>query len=675
MPKPIKWILIVLAILVVTVIMAVIVAPMVINLEKYKPRIEAEAAKALGRPVTLGGKIEPSVFPWVGVALSDVHLGNPPGFTQKDFVSVGHFEVRVKLLPLLSGDYQIKRFVVAEPRIVMEKRKDGKTNLEGLGGAAAPTPAAKTEKAPAENSKSDQPMAIKALVVDEFAITKGDLLYIDDAAGARHEVKDLNLTLTDVSLDKPIRIMFSAVADKYPLSLTGTAGPLGPQPGKAPMDLNLVAELIKQVKVQVQGSVDPSKATPQFDLHLQLAPFSPRKLLTDLKLMPFEPADPKALDSLALSMALSGSPESVTVSGGKLNLDDSQMTFQARAKAFEKPDIQLKAELDRIDADRYLPPPAEQKAEESAPATPAATPAVQKKTDYSALRKLVLDAQIKIADLKVKNLRMQNIVMKATAGNGVIRLSPASIDLYNGKMALDSTLNVQQDAPRSTANLALNGLQAGPLVKDMMNKDIIEGVMNSSINLQFNGDTPERIRRSLSGKGELKFNDGAIVGIDLANMVRNVQSSFGIGDVPAQKPRTDFSELVVPFTIADGLAKLNNAQVNSPLLRASANGSADLVQETLDMRVDPTFVTTLKGQGDTKQRTGLMVPVLISGTFDKPKFRPDIKGILNQPLPDKEALKQMAPSQQEIKETGKELEKKAQDLLKELPFGKPQQKQ
>ena len=675
MPKPVKWILIVLAILVVIVITAVIVAPMVINLEKYKPRIEAEAAKALGRPVTLGGKIEPSVFPWVGVALSDVHLGNPPGFTQKDFVSVGLFEVRVKLLPLLSGDYQIRRFVVVEPRIVMEKRKDGHTNLEGLGGAPSPASPPKTEKAPEEKTKSDQSMAIKALVVDEFAITKGDLLYIDGASSARHEVKDLNLTLRDVSLDKPIRMNFSAVADRNPIALSGTIGPVGAAPGKSPLNVNLVAELLKELKVQVQGTVDPSKATPQFDMHVQVAPFSPRKLLTELKQMPFEPADSKALNSLALSLALSGSPESVTITGGKLTLDDSLMTFQAQVRAFDKPDIKLKADLDRIDVDRYLPPAAEKKAGDPPQATAAAKPAPQNKTDYTALRKLVLDAQIKITELKAKNLRMQNVVMKATASNGVIHLSPLNIDLYKGSVAVDSTLNVQQNTPRSTANLAVKSLQAGPLIRDMLNKDIIEGVMNSSINLQFNGDTPEVIRQTLSGKGELKFNDGAIVGIDLANMVRNVSSSFGLGAVPTEKPRTDFSELLVPFTIADGVAKLNDTQVNSPLLRATANGSADLVKETLDMRVVPTFVATLKGQGDTKQRAGVMVPVLIGGTFDKPVFQPDIKGILNQPLPDKEALKQMAPSKQEIKETTKDLEKQAQDLLKGLPFGKPQQPQ
>jgi AsmA protein len=46
-------------------------------------------------------------------------------------------------------------------------------------------------------------------------------------------------------------------------------------------------------------------------------------------------------------------------------------------------------------------------------------------------------------------------------------------------------------------------------------------------------------------------------------------------------------------------------------------------------------VGTIKGQGDTEQRTGLMVPVLVSGTFSKPKFAPDLAGVAKQQLEEK----------------------------------------
>ena len=74
-----------------------------------------------------------------------------------------------------------------------------------------------------------------------------------------------------------------------------------------------------------------------------------------------------------------------------------------------------------------------------------------------------------------------------------------------------------------------------------------------------------------------------------------------------------------------------------------AAGRADLAKETLDFRVEPKFVATLKGQGDAVERSGVQVPVLISGSFAAPKFKPDLAALLNQQLPDKEALKQMIP--------------------------------
>ncbi|MBR9979452.1 MAG: hypothetical protein KFF50_00350, partial [Desulfatitalea sp.] len=199
-------------------------------------------------------------------------------------------------------------------------------------------------------------------------------------------------------------------------------------------------------------------------------------------------------------------------------------------------------------------------------------------------------------------------------------------------------------------------------------------LLTAAINLRFTGDTADAIRKTLTGKGELNFNNGAIIGIDLADMVRNVQTAFGLAERPTKQPRTDFSELVVPFSIDAGLFSMDNARLNSPLLRLVAGGTANLVQETLAMRVEPKFVGTLKGQGDTAERAGIIVPVLISGSFDDPKFRPDLAAILNQELPDRETLKKMIPTKEAIEEGAGDkardlLEQKGRDLLRGLPLG------
>ena len=179
------------------------------------------------------------------------------------------------------------------------------------------------------------------------------------------------------------------------------------------------------------------------------------------------------------------------------------------------------------------------------------------------------------------------------------------------------------------------------------------------------GDAPELIKKTLNGKGDLRFNDGAIVGIDLASMARNVQSAFGMGTQGGQRPRTDFTELAIPFTIKNGVTNTPGSSLKSPFIRVIATGTADLIKETLDFRVEPKAVASIKGQGDASQRSGLMVPVLVSGTFASPKFRPDLSAAAKQKI-EKQVLESKEAQKLLEKDELKPFKKNAKDALKGL---------
>ena len=202
----------------------------------------------------------------------------------------------------------------------------------------------------------------------EFAITNGLIVWLDQATGVRKEVKDVELVLTDVSFDKPIGVAFSALADQKPVKLNGTIGPVGAKPGKGPLPVDLAVNLLNELDVTLSGSFDPSAAPPKFDFAVNVAEFSPRKIMDQLgQKLPLEPADAKVLNAVAVSLKLKGTPENVVVSDGKLKLDDSQATFSAQASEFDKPNLKADLNLDGIDLDRYLPPPAEDKAGADSP--------------------------------------------------------------------------------------------------------------------------------------------------------------------------------------------------------------------------------------------------------------------------------------------------------------------
>ncbi len=193
MKKVIKWFMIAVGFLAIVVIAMLLLLPVFMDMQKYKPYIERRVSEAVGRPFTMGEKFKASLFPWAGVSLSDLHLGNPPGFDEKDFVSVKSFEIRVKLLPLLLSkfkDIQINHIILNEPRIALIKQKDGKTTWEWK--EKAPAQSKKNEIKPVEGEPGEE-FSLKSLAVGDLSINNGLILWIDHSNKEKKEVSGLNL--------------------------------------------------------------------------------------------------------------------------------------------------------------------------------------------------------------------------------------------------------------------------------------------------------------------------------------------------------------------------------------------------------------------------------------------------------------------------------------------------
>lgn len=632
MNRTIKWGLIVGGGLILLLIAALVLLPKFVDVKQYKPRIEAQVTKATGRSFSLGDDLRLSLFPYASLSFSDLHLGSLPGFKEKDFIIVKSFDVRVKLVPLLFKDIQIKRFILKGTRLVLETSEDGRTSWE-FNTKTTPELSVKTptEIKKPRNAESGEGLALKAFTLGELAVTDGSVLWLDHKKKERKEISDVTLLLQDVSLDRPIGVTFSARLDKQPFSLKGNVGPIGKMLGKGTIPLDLSVRAFEQVDMALKGNVVDPSTQPKFDLTINVSPFSPRKLLAAAgKAMPVSTSDPGVLNRVSFKAGIKGDSKNVSVSDGVLDLDESKVNFTIKAGDFEKPRIAFNMDLNQIDLDRYLPPPTKKTAGEIEPK--ATAPKEGKKSDYSKLRRLSLNGTMRIGKLKIKNAKIERVHLTLTGEKGIFNMKPLTMALYQGDVTGSGMLSVQNDVPGTNIQLKLYNVQAGPLFRDVLKKDFLEGMLKAQIDLIMKGDDAVAIKRTLDGNGDLLFKDGSIKGVDLNGMVHNAKAAFGLAEKGAKAPRTDFSELHVPFSVRNGLVSTANTALISPLIRLKASGNADLLKELLDFRLEPKLVGTLKGQGDNKDRSGLMVPVLVAGSFSSPKFRPDLEGMLKQEI-------------------------------------------
>ena len=700
MGKLLKYLLIIAASFGVLIIAAVFIVTALVDVESYKPKIEQLVTERTGYPLTLGGEINLSLFPWVGLSFTDLQLGNPKGFADKTFVRVEAFEARLKVLPLLSRNVQISSFVVKRPEIFLEKNPKGTWNWEKLteGSKSATTPASgkgtesgsgtvgKTTPGSGEGGQVSKGngFALQSLEVGEFSITDGRVQINDLQNNQKRELSNFALQLKDASLDKPIKLTMEATLDGKPLSLSGTVGPLGTDIGAGKVNLDLGIKAVQTLDMEVSGYLEDIKTKKNYKLVVAVEPFDLKKLFANLGMSPIATTDPKALEKVGLKANVAGNASQVVVSNADIILDDSAIKLNMTGKDFSRPDLTVDMEMDSINIDRYLPPPTTEDknkteaakqptAAGSTSSTPSTSGAAGKNSgiNYDPLRKLVLKATMKLGKVQVHGGTVTNVALDITGRNGLFTLNSLGMDLYEGNIAATGKMNVQKNVPVTDVNLTLQNVQAGPLLKDFTQKELVEGLLKAEVAMNMKGDSGNLIKQSLNGKGDLLFKNGALIGLDLAQLARSIKSGFTL-EQQSERPKTDFAELHAPFTITNGLVNTAGTTLQSPFLRVTVTGDANLVSEALDMKIKPTIVGTIKGQGDEEKRTGLTVPVLVGGTFDAPKFKPDVESLLKEQMPTEAELNEMIKSGKiptERKEKLKQDVENAKGLLKDL-FGK-----
>lgn len=704
-----RVIAIVLGVAVVLVAAAALILPRVIDPNVYREQIAALVEQRTGRELTIGGDIGWSVFPWLGVELAEVRLANASGFGAEPFVQVAAMQVRVKLLPLLRKQVEMSTVVLDGLQVRLAKAKDGRTNWADL--FAAKGQGEPRKPAPSDRSGAAAPSPA-AIAVGGLRMRNATLIWDDEAAGAHYTIDEINLQTDAIREDQPIGVdlNFNAKgarpAFESKVQLRAQVVPVqaftrvevrdlrvevsasGKQLPRGGLDATLNAqlayaadrnslqldELVLNVldltlRGQARGS-DIGGAAPRLDGSLRIDAFAPRELLAKLRMQPPETRDPNVLQRAEADAEFTLTATAAEVRTLTLRADDSLLTGGLRVQNFAKPTTQFQLTLDRLDLDRYLPPPAAPGAvpesqddadDTSADATAGAArsqgaakesrPRAGRKSPppllpVAALRDLRLNGRLHIGEFKAYQIRSNDVDITLSAANGSVRIAPARAKLYQGGYDGNITIDVSGKQPRFALDEKLSGVQIGALLKDLQGDAKITGKADIALKLSAAGNRAPAIRRNMNGNARFALTDGTVKGMDMLGEIRRAYAVVR-GKAPANvTDETEFSALTGSATVAKGVVTNRDLQGKSPLMQIQGSGTANLITDALDYRVTATLVDALEGEGEL---TGRPVPVRITGTLSKPKVGVDLQQVIKQ-----EARKQVE----------KKIQEKLQDNLK-----------
>ena len=621
-----KKLMVALGVILVILIGAALVIPSLVPAEKIKDQVVAQVKSATGRDLTIDGKVSVSIFPSLSVQVSNIALSSPPGFHSPDLLRLGAVDVRLKVLPLLSGKVAVDSFVLVDPIITLEVARNGKANWQFDTAAAKPAEVKNAASATAADKSASASAPVSDIALGQVRISNGRLTYLDDSAGTREEVEGLSLAIDLKSLDDPLSIKGGAKWRGKPVEVAvAVAKPRAVIDGSlSPLELAVKGDT---VGLDFKGEASPAGLKGALDLSVP----SVRGLI--LWTTGRAPAlGGTALGPFAVKGNVNASPSRVALTQAEIALDAIKAKGDFTTElGGARPSLKGRLDVEALDLNPYLVGPESTGKPAGSgggkPGSAASHGWSDDTIDASGLKAADVDFTLTVGSITVNKIKIGKSALHLglNAGRMIADLNELALYKGNGKgrLLLDGT----QGGVAVEANFQLKSLQAEPFLTDAADFTRLEGTGNADLQLTARGKSQRMLISTLTGKGNVGFLNGAIRGINLADMIRNVATSF-TGNGSNSNAKTEFAELTGSVTITNGIVSNNDLSLKSPLLRVAGAGNVDLPQQRMKYRVEPKVVASLEGQGGKGDVAGLGVPVLIEGPWDNLSYRPDLAALV-----------------------------------------------
>jgi len=294
MKKLLKILLWLAGILAVLVILAVIGLKLFFPSEKIRAMAVEEGSARLGRPIEVAG-LDISIWGGLGLELEGVRVGNPEGITGPDFLRADRVDLKLQLLPLISGDFRVDRLIIDAPTVKMTKSAAGEVNY------AFASSDSTVQASDAETIPDEAQAAALVVSFDELEINNGRLSFVDDSSSVSFELVGFDLA---TSLEYPEDGIYRSVgrlqADTVLIEMTEPYPPLACDlnyrlvynANRGELTVERIGATINQARFKVTGEMGgfdgelsaalnvQSEQLPITEL-LSLLPPAQREVLTD----------------------------------------------------------------------------------------------------------------------------------------------------------------------------------------------------------------------------------------------------------------------------------------------------------------------------------------------------------------------------------------------------------
>lgn len=672
--------------------------------DMVRDRVAAEVKARTGRDLVIGGKPSISFFPQLAVSLANVSLSNPPGMAGEPLVTMPRMDATIQLWPLLSKQVLIDQLVLQNPRVTLAVDGQGRRNWTFAAAPTTPIRFAKSgplslddlpeelrdfARGASDNRHTARAPAAGGVSLGRLRIVDGSLHYADARSGVAEQARSIDLTVVAPDAAGPVQATGTLTWRGEVLRLDTRMMPMQALVTGAPVQASL-AITAAPLTASYVGTFAPQRADGAFKADGQVSfkaaslsragAWLGRPVVGDLAQGAASVKGRLGIDGRRASISDAQVSLGTMTAAGALTVDETgprpKITGQVRLSELNIDSLSRLRLIEDIARVRPAPtaapaatgaaPRTPQSIEDLLREAPPAKPQVRGFLERDGWSEAPLDLSMLghlDADVKVGFGRLLNAGLQTGPGQATVHLANRSarvvlddLALYEGRAKGVVAVDTSQVRPQMSANVTLDGVAFGALLKDTGN-DGFDGKGRLSLAVIGTGVHARQVVDSLSGKAELLVPKGSATGFDVGGMVRGL----ALGRIPKAErdpaARTEFTDLGASFTIAKGVADNRDFRVATRDVKAIGSGQIALGARTIDFTLRPKLtqpIQTPAGAGGPGINiASLDIPIRITGPLDRPVIGADLGQALADPSKVIDAVKQL--DKREVEQTVKGL--------------------
>jgi len=251
-----KWLVAIGVLTIVILIAAVYAYLKTYDYNKLKPLVARMVEDATGRKLSLGGDVNLEIGFVPALVVTNVALANASWGSQPQMIEIEKLQVRVRLLPLLVRDLDIKYIRLVGVKVLLEIGPKNQQNWDFLAGSSS-----------AGSIGAFKPAAIE---VKQVSIENLHLTYRESRAGPPTQLTLASLEMNRQENEDALALKLKADINGQPLTLSGKTGRIRDVFGHQRFPLQLSGTLA-DAALKINGTIDDALTLQGIDVDAELS--------------------------------------------------------------------------------------------------------------------------------------------------------------------------------------------------------------------------------------------------------------------------------------------------------------------------------------------------------------------------------------------------------------------